>query len=126
MCNGFVSCAVPSAKAIRTAMPEEVEIKLRLSPDRASRLRRSVLLHSLTRGRGRTRRLTSVYFDTPRQDLRAAGTALRIRHLGQRRIQTIKLPTEAPTGLQTFREIESDIGGDVPDLTRFQGEEKDA
>jgi len=107
-------------------MPEEVEIKLRLSPDRASRLRRSVLLHSLTRGRGRTRRLTSVYFDTPRQELKAAGAALRVRHVGQRRIQTIKLPAEAQTGLQTFREIESDIGGDVPDLTRIQGEETTA
>src|SRR4029077_5860246 len=49
--------------------------------------------------------------------------ALRIRQVGQRRIQTIKLPVDAPTGLQTFREIESDVAGDIPDLTRIPEEE---
>jgi len=106
-------------KGYKTAMPDEVEIKLRLSPDRASRLKRSALLRSLVRGRGRTRRLLSVYFDTPRLELKAAGAALRIRQVGQRRIQTIKLPVDAPSGLQTFREIEGDVAGDVPDLTRI-------
>ncbi len=107
-------------------MPEEVEIKLRLSPDRASRLRRSALLHSLARGRGRTRRLMSVYFDTPRLELKAGGAALRVRHIGQRRIQTVKLPVDGQTGLQTFREIEVDVSGDSPDLTRVPSEEMSA
>jgi len=43
---------------------EEVEIKLRLSPERLSRLKRSAVLRSLARGRGRTRHLLTVYFDT--------------------------------------------------------------
>ena len=109
----------------KTRMPEEVEIKLRLSPDRASRLKRSALLRSLVRARGRTRHLLSIYFDTPRLELKAAGAALRIRHLGQRKIQTIKLPAGAETGLQTLREIESDVAGDSPDLTKVpEGEMK--
>src|SRR5215475_2343470 len=120
-------CMQPAPDEVyKTRMPEEVEIKLRLSPDRASRLRRSALLHSLARGRGRTRRLLSVYFDTPRLELKTGGAALRIRHVGQRRIQTVKLPVDGQPGLQTFREIETDVAGDSPDLTRIPGEEVSA
>ena len=87
-------------------MPDEVEIKLRLSPDRVSQLKRAPLLRSLARSRGRTRRLLSVYFDTPRLDLQSLGGALRIRHVGKQRIQTLKLPADDPSGLQTYQEIE--------------------
>jgi inorganic triphosphatase YgiF len=107
-------------------MTEEVEIKLRLSPERLGRLKRSAVLRSLARGRGRTRHLLTVYFDTPRFELKAAGAALRIRHLGKRRIQTIKLPINGQTGLQTLREIESDVRGDVPDLMQIPDEETKA
>jgi len=106
-----------------TRVTEEVEIKLRLSPEGAGKVKRSAALRSLARGRGRTRRLLSVYFDTPRYELRAAGAALRIRHLGKRRIQTIKLPISGQTGLQTLRQIESDVRSDVPDLTQISDED---
>src|SRR5215510_6060809 len=97
-------------------MPDEVEIKLRLSPDRVSQLKRAPLLRSLARGRGRTRQLLSVYFDTPRLDLQALGGALRIRHVGKQRIQTLKLPAEDPSGLPTYREIERPVADGVPNL----------
>src|SRR5215470_1988424 len=103
-------------------MPDEVEIKLRLSPDRVSQLKRASVLRSLTRSRGRTRRLLSVYFDTPRLDLQSLGGALRIRHIGKQRIQTLKLPTDDPSGLQTYQEIERTVADDVPELAALGDE----
>lgn len=103
-------------------MPHEVEIKLRLSPDRVSQLKRAPLLRSLARSRGRTRRLLSVYFDTPRLDLQSLGGALRIRHVGKQRIQTLKLPADDPSGLQTYQEIERPVADDVPELAALGDE----
>jgi inorganic triphosphatase YgiF len=105
---------------------EEIEIKLRLSPEHPGRLKRSALLRSLTRGRSRTHPLSTVYFDTPRFELRAFGAALRIRHLGRHRIQTVKLPTNGQTGLQILREIENDVRGDLPDLMSIPDEDAKA
>jgi inorganic triphosphatase YgiF len=113
--------AIPSLD--NTGVTEEVEIKLRLSPEHSGRLKRSAVLRSLTRRRGRTRPLLTVYFDTPLFELKAVGGALRIRHLGKRRIQTIKLPTNGHTGLQTRREIENEVRGDLPDLMGIPDEE---
>jgi inorganic triphosphatase YgiF len=97
-------------------MGEEIELKLRLSPDRIARLKRAVRLRTGDGVRGRTRRLSSVYFDTPRLDLKAYGAALRIRHVGKRRLQALKLPAESSSGLQVFREWERPIAADRPDL----------
>src|SRR5262249_16134845 len=100
----------------KAPMPDEVEIKLRLSPDRVSQLKRASVLRSLARSRGRTRRLLSVYFDTPRLDLQSLGGALRIRHIGKQRIQTLKLPADDPsTGLQTLQEIQRPGADHVPE-----------
>ena len=63
-----------------------------------------------------TRLLSTVYFDTPDQALAKRGIALRIRSIGRRRIQTLKLPAEGPGGLQVQREIETPVSGDRPEL----------
>lgn len=98
-------------------MAEEIELKLRLSPDRIAQFKRVARSRTIEHARGRTRRLVSVYFDTPRLDLQSFGAALRIRHVGQRRLQTLKLPVEESSGLQTFQELERAAGADLPDLT---------
>lgn len=100
-------------------MNEEIELKLRVTPSLAARLKRSEILHSCASGRAVTRRLLSIYFDTPRLDLKSLGGALRIRNVGRRRIQTLKLPVEDVTGLQVFHEFERDIAGDTPDMTHI-------
>src|SRR5919108_1267044 len=98
-------------------MAEEVELKLRLSPDRIAPFKRVARLRTVENARGRTRRLVSTYYDTPRLDLQSYGAALRIRHVGQRRLQTLKLPVEDPGGLQSFQELERAVASDLPDLT---------
>ncbi|MGH6929212.1 MAG: inorganic triphosphatase, partial [Dongiaceae bacterium] len=103
-------------------MAEEIELKLRLSPDRVAQFKRVARSRTIERARGRTRRLVSVYFDTPRLDLQSFGAALRIRHVGQRRLQTLKLPLEDPSSLQAFQELERAVGSDLPDLTGISDE----
>jgi inorganic triphosphatase YgiF len=98
-------------------MTHEIELKLSLPPAQASRLSRNPLLRSLARRRAVTRRLTSVYFDTPDLKLAAHGMALRVRQIGGKRLQTLKLPVDFDTGLQIHREIEFEIDGDTPILS---------
>jgi inorganic triphosphatase YgiF len=99
---------------------EEVELKLEIAPDAIGRLRRNPLVRSLATRRGQTRRLRTVYFDTPDLLLSRQGMALRIRHDGDRRIQTLKQPVLGPAGLQANREVECEVAGDAPDLSRIE------
>src|SRR5206468_1593512 len=76
--------------------PAEIEIKLAFRPSEAramaARLPRHPALAARRRGRGRTARLVSTYFDTADRRLAAAGIALRLRHDGKRWLQTLKGP----------------------------------
>ena len=100
-------------------MNEEIELKLRVTPAWAARLKRSKILQSCASGRASTRRLLSNYFDTPGFDLKALGGGLRIRRTGRRFVQTLKLPVEDSTGLQMFHEFERDVVGEAPDLSHI-------
>src|SRR3546814_10714972 len=93
-------------------MTQEIELKRSLPPAQASRHGRNPLLRSLARRRAVTRRLSSVYFDTPDLKLAAHGMALRVRQIGGKRIQTLKLPVDFDSGLQIHREIEFEIDGE--------------
>jgi len=93
-------------------MPYEIEFKLRVPPQALPTVRKLPWL----RGAGPVRRakLVSVYFDTPKQRLRQKGVVLRVRHLGRKRIQTVK--TGGDGGLARG-EWEREITSDLPDLT---------
>ena len=98
-------------------MQDEVELKLALTPEDLKRLRRHPLVRSLARGRARTRKLVSVYYDTPERSLQRQGMALRVRHIGQRRVQTLKAVAEGGLrSLKHYREYEAELEGEQPDL----------
>lgn len=59
----------------------------------------------------------SVYFDTPDHELRKAGFSLRVRSIGERKIQTLKAQGAAAAGLFVRPEWERDIDGDTPMLS---------
>ncbi|MGH8722251.1 MAG: CHAD domain-containing protein, partial [Burkholderiales bacterium] len=101
----------------KARMAEEIEIKLRLSPDRVAQFKRVARSRTIEPARGTTRRLVSIYFDTPDLDLQSFGAALRIRRAGRRRLQTLKLPVEQSNGLQVFQELERAVDADLPELT---------
>ena len=98
-------------------MPTETELKLLLAPDALRRVRRHALIRRLKRGRGVSDTLKSVYFDT--DDLRLHGNdlVLRVRHVGDRRIQTLKTVGRSLGGVSERSEWESEIEGDAPEAT---------
>src|SRR5215470_16304955 len=105
---------------------DEIELKLRLPPEQAARVRRSPLLRALTHGRPVTRHLHSVYFDTPDWLLHRHDMALRVRDDGRHRVQTLKVPSGPSNGLQVYREIECEVAGSAPELARITDEEVQA
>jgi len=102
-----------------TATQREVELKLEVSPDHLDALRNHPRVRALAVGRAQTRLLRSVYFDTVGLALAREGIALRVRRVGGRLIQTIKLQGEARAGLFSRPEIETPVRDERPDLTRI-------
>jgi triphosphatase len=101
-------------------MPNETELKLQLPPsipDFDSHQVLSRLTPSL-RTRGIKKMLRNVYFDTAERDLAKRGMALRVREIGRKRIQTLKVPSNGTVGLQSFRELEAELAGNLPELAR--------
>ncbi len=104
-------------------MNTEIELKLRMKPDELGRLRRLPALRALRLASARTRKLRNVYFDTEDLTLRKNRMALRVRHVGQQRIQTLKAPEPGANGAaHRYFEWESAIAGDVPVLDSIADE----
>ena len=109
-------------------MSHEIELKLLLEPPQLNKLTRLPLLRAFAVGRSQSKQLDSTYFDTFDFLLRDRGMALRVRRIGDRRIQTLKIAPGAAAafleetgerleGVQHFLEFESEIAGDLPDLS---------
>ena len=97
-------------------MPKEIEFKFEVPPRAIQKLRRLRALRHADGGRIREEDLVSVYFDTPRHKLRKHGISLRVRHIGDKRIQTIKANGQSAAGLFSRDEWEKPINRDTPDL----------
>lgn len=95
-------------------MSHEIELKLNLAPQDALRLGRLEVVRRRVQGRARTRRLVSTYFDTPDLRLRAAGVALRVRHVGRTRLLCVKAQQTSTGGALVRREWEGRVPSDVP------------
>jgi len=99
------------------------EIELKLTFPRAAL--RKLGAHRLVRGAARpvTRKLHTVYYDTPSLDLWRRGVALRVRRAGRRWIQTVKGGGSVRGGLHERTEIESEVAGPQPELARVRSGE---
>ncbi len=98
-------------------MQHEIELKLAIPEEEMARWRRATLFRPLTKGRASNKHLISTYFDTPALELKALGIALRVRRIGRKRIQTLKVPGNKATGFQHLIEYEQEINQDEPDLS---------
>ncbi|WP_282609869.1 CYTH and CHAD domain-containing protein [Pelagibius sp. Alg239-R121] len=98
-------------------MQHEIELKLAIAEEHMVRWRRASLFRRYAKGRSTNKHLLSTYFDTPELDLKAQGIALRVRKIGRRRIQTLKVPGNKATGFQHLIEYEQEITQDEPDLS---------
>ena len=98
--------------------PKEIELKLRVAPEDIVALRNhphfAGILHNSSR-----ETLNSVYFDTNDRSLRDHGVTLRVRHIGDKRVQTVKAANHG-SGFFERSEWEQVIEGDLPDLTRVK------
>ncbi len=105
-------------------MNEETELKLRIPEGAVRRLRRSPVLSALRQRRGSSRHLLTVYYDTPSLALAKKGMSLRVRHVGRRKVQTVKLANGAGGGTIVQRtELEAEIEGDAPEIARIPDED---
>ena len=103
-------------------MPVEIELKLRLSPDKIAGLRRNSLLKSLTISRPITLKLYTVYYDTSNFDLKRNDIAFRLRRSGRsgkRWIQSIKGGGSATGGLHQRYEWETPVPEAQPDFSKI-------
>jgi inorganic triphosphatase YgiF len=97
-------------------MAVETELKLSISPEHLNRLKRHPLLGTLSVSRAATRKLYSVYYDTPSLDLRGHAMALRLRRAGKQWLQTLKGGGGVQAGLHQRNEWEMPVAGDALEL----------
>jgi triphosphatase len=100
--------------------PREIELKLEIPLEGLRKLDRSQLLrrnHLHRRGA----ELVSVYFDTPSLKLRKNGVSLRVRHVGEQHLQTIKCNEPGNGATLSRNEWETEIDGTDLDLEAARG-----
>jgi len=97
---------------------KEIEVKLELAPKGLSSIQQIPLVRKLKTKPRRTTEV-SVYFDTDKHKLRKKGVLLRVRRIGNRYVQTIKLA--ANSGTFDRDEWEAEIAGEQPDLGSAKG-----
>src|SRR6516225_7933896 len=99
-------------------MSQEIELKLAIDPRDVPTLRESSILRELRLKHTPRRSLVSVYYDTPRHSLARKGIMLRVRRIGNERLQCVKMNAAATSFFQRT-ELESPIRGNRPDLTQI-------
>ena len=97
----------------------EIELKLSLDPAHVAPLRRHA---SLAGAKPLSRRLHSVYLDTPNWDLMRRGIALRVRRAGRKWVQTLKSESASVGALTSRPEWEVELPRGHHDLGLFPQE----
>jgi inorganic triphosphatase YgiF len=100
-------------------MPNEVELKLRINPAHIARLRRHPAIVAATVGKPLTRKLTSIYYDTPDLKLLDADVSLRVRRMSGGWFQAVKAKGKALAGLHQRMEWEDIIAAGRPDFSKI-------
>jgi triphosphatase len=99
-------------------MSIETELKLHIAPKYADKLAEHPLLQSATHQKA-SQHLYSTYFDTKEHALLKQGVGLRVRRIGDRRVQTLKTAGSGSGGLHQRQEWETDIVGETPEYSQF-------
>ncbi len=106
-----------SASEADIAMAKETELKLALPQKAAARLRRHPLLQSVTPHR---LRLGNTYYDTADRLLEQDKIALRIRRIGNQRLQTVKRASPAAGGFSVRSEWETPMTGSTFEFSTIE------
>ena len=100
-------------------MGNEVELKLSIDRKDVARLRSHPAIVAACLGKPVTRKLTSIYYDTPDLKLLDAGISLRVRRMSGRWFQSVKAAGSSLAGLHQRMEWEDVIAAGHPDFTRI-------
>jgi triphosphatase len=100
-------------------MAREVELKLRISPTDTAKLKRHPSLLAALAEKPVTRKLTSIYYDTPQLALLDAGISLRVRRMSGGWFQAVKAAGHASAGLHQRMEWEDIIAAGHPDFSKI-------
>jgi inorganic triphosphatase YgiF len=93
----------------------EIELKLLIRPDDATKLQRSLLVQDNALGAAHRQMLGTAYFDTADLLLQKHAIAWRVRRAGRQWLQAIKGGGNVEAGLHRRHEWESAIAGPEPD-----------
>ena len=102
-------------------MPTETELKLHLEPEIVNQFKQHPLLRTAIHTTA-PQHLYNTYFDTVDHTLLQQGIGLRIRRIGEQRIQTIKSAGSGLGGLHQRQEWETIVAGDSPEYAQFPAE----
>ncbi|MCW3479779.1 CHAD domain-containing protein [Neisseriaceae bacterium JH1-16] len=94
-------------------MAIETELKLRLPPSKNAAFRRLMASRVDAGSPPESERLLSIYYDTPELTLAQHDMGLRLRRVGERWVQTLKLAEQAGAGLHQRPELEAVVDGPV-------------
>jgi triphosphatase len=100
-------------------MPNEIELKLRIAATDVLRLRRHSAIKQHLVGKPITRRLISIYYDTPDLKLLDAAISLRVRRMSGGWFQAVKGAGHSLGGLHQRMEWEDIIAKGEPDFTKI-------
>lgn len=100
-------------------MANEIELKLRISAGDLARLKRHPAITTAASGKPVTRKLLSIYYDTPELALLDHGVSLRIRRMSGQWFQAVKSAGKALAGLHQRLEWEDIIAFDHPDFSKI-------
>ena len=99
-------------------MGNETELKFQIFPKNLRRLKAARALRRSDGKPAKEEHLVSVYFDTGKHKLRRKGFSLRVRHSGDKRLQTIKTEGSAPLRRGEWEHM---IHGDTPNFRVARG-----
>jgi triphosphatase len=100
-------------------MQNEIELKLRIDSTDVLRLRRHAAFRRHLSGKPITRRLVSIYYDTPDLQLLKMKISLRVRRMSGRFFQAVKGSGHSLAGLHQRMEWEDIIAHNRPDFTKI-------
>lgn len=98
-------------------------LRLEVSPGHLPAVQRFADFAGLTAGRAVTRRLTSVFFDTPDRQLAASGTLLEVCQSGQRHVQRVEARGAPAGGGRISRTWENALPSPEPDASAIGDED---
>ena len=117
-------CQIVPPPIPTTTRPSLPSLRLQPGTDAGPALRAAPVISQFARNAGTTRRVETIYFDTPGHRLSRAGMSLRIQTIGRRIVQTLspgagyRAGPEVPAWMSELREATPDLR----DLDRLQAD----